>query len=110
MALLFPPAGPWVYDANLPKPQDAGNHTVKSLIEYSSNDITTNANTATALEELYKQLVKFDIIDSLEDLNDRFTVLAPNTNAFVGYNATFKTLIDSQKKKIFKITCCFRKI
>lgn len=102
MALLFPPAGPWVYDANLPKPQDAGNHTVKSLIEYSSNDITTNANTATALEELYKQLVKFDIIDSLEDLNDRFTVLAPNTNAFVGYNATFKTLIDSQKEKFLK--------
>lgn len=102
MALLFPPAGPWVYDATLPKPLDPGNQTIKSLIEYSSKDISTNANTKTALQRLYELLVEFDIIDSLEDLNDRFTVLAPNTNAFTGYNPTFNTLLDSQKEKFLK--------
>ena len=106
MALLFPPAGPWVYDSTLPKPLDSGNHTIKSLIEYSSNDINVNANTKTALGRLYELLVEFDIIDSLEDLNDRFTVLAPNTNAFTddsnGYESTFNTLTNSQKEKVLK--------
>tara|TARA_Y100000591_G_scaffold327914_1_gene353332 strand:+ start:5498 stop:6664 length:1167 start_codon:yes stop_codon:yes gene_type:complete len=102
MTSFFPPAGPWVYDSTLPKPLDPGNHTIKSLIEFSSTDITTNSRTKTALERLHELLIEFNIIDSLEDLNERFTILAPNTNAFTGYNPTFNTLIDSQKEKFLK--------
>ena len=102
MATLFPPAGPWVYDSTLPKPLGGTTTSVKSLLEFSSSDITTNANTATALNTLYSLLVTFGIIDSLDDANKNFTILAPNSAAFALYNSTFSGLTDSQKEKILK--------
>ncbi len=102
MATLFPPAGPWVYDSTLPKPSVAGTNTVKNIIEFSSTDITTNANTATALETLYSLLVQYNIISTLADISTNYTVLAPNSNAFTGYNSVFSTLTDSQKIKFLK--------
>ena len=97
----FPPAGPWVYDSTLPKPS-AGTNTVKNIIEFSRTDITTNANTATALETLYGLLLQYNIINTLSDINTTYTVLAPNSNAFSAYNSVFSTLTTSQKIDLLK--------
>ena len=101
MTTLFPPAGPWVYDSTLPKPT-SGTNTVKNIIEFSSNDITTNVNTKTALETLYTLLVQYNIIDTLDDISNKYTVLAPNSNAFSTYNSTFSGLTDSRKIDFLK--------
>lgn len=97
----FPPAGPWVYDSTLPKPS-AGTNTVKNIIEFSRTDITTNADTATALETLYGLLLQYNIINTLSDINTTYTVLAPNSNAFSAYNSVFSTLTTSQKIDLLK--------
>jgi len=97
----FPPAGPWVYDSTLPKPS-AGTNTVKNIIEFSRTDITTNADTATALETLYGLLLQYNIINTLSDINTTYTVLAPNSNAFSAYNSVFSTLTISQKIDLLK--------
>lgn len=104
MATLFPPAGPWVYDSTLPKPT-AGTNTVKNIIEFSRTDITTTAtpsNYNTALETLYNYLVQYNIIDTLDDINTKYTILAPNSNAFSTYNSTFSGLTDARKIDFLK--------
>ena len=99
----FPPGGPWVYDSTLPKPS-AGTNTVKSIIEFSSTDVNPSSsfNTSTALETLHDLLVQYNIINTLSDINTPYTVLAPNSNAFVEFNSVFSTLTDAQKIDILK--------
>ena len=99
----FPPGGPWVYDSTLPKPS-AGTNTVKSIIEFSSTDVNPSSsfNTSTALETLHDLLVQYNIINTLSDINTPYTVLAPNSNAFVQFNSVFSTLTDAQKIDILK--------
>ena len=99
----FPPGGPWVYDSTLPKPS-AGTNTVKSIIEFSSTDVNPSSsfNTSTALETLHDLLVQYNIINTLSDINTPYTVLAPNSNAFVQFNPTFSALTDTQKIDILK--------
>jgi uncharacterized surface protein with fasciclin (FAS1) repeats len=99
----FPPGGPWVYDSTLPKPS-VGTNTVKSIIEFSSTDVNPSSsfNTSTALETLHDLLVQYNIINTLSDINTPYTVLAPNSNAFVEFNSVFSTLTDAQKIDILK--------
>ena len=99
----FPPGGPWVYDSTLPKPS-AGTNTVKSIIEFSSTDVNPSSsfNTSTALETLHDLLVQYNIINTLSDINTKYTVLAPNSNAFSQFNTVFSTLTDVQKTAILK--------
>jgi len=99
----FTPGGPWVYDSTLPKPS-AGTNTVKSIIEFSSTDVNPSSsfNTSTALETLHDLLVQYNIINTLSDINTPYTVLAPNSNAFVEFNSVFSTLTDAQKIDILK--------
>lgn len=99
----FPPGGPWVYDSVLPKPS-AGTNTVKSIIEFSSTDVNPSSsfNTSTALETLHDLLVQYNIINTLSDISTKYTVLAPNSNAFVQFNSVFSTLTDVQKTDILK--------
>lgn len=101
----FPPGGPWVYDSTLPKPS-YGTNTVKSIIEFSSTDVTIMLGTvnkaSTALEKLHDLLVKYNIINTLSDISTKYTVLAPNSSAFDPLNSTFSTLTDTQKKDTLK--------
>tara|TARA_B110000261_G_scaffold107594_1_gene120525 strand:+ start:175 stop:1344 length:1170 start_codon:yes stop_codon:yes gene_type:complete len=99
----FPPGGPWVYDSVLPKPS-AGTNTVKSIIEFSSTDVkpSSSFDTSTALETLHDLLVQYNIINTLSDISTKYTVLAPNSNAFVQFNSVFSTLTDVQKTDILK--------
>lgn len=97
----FPPGGPWVYDSTLPKPS-AGTNTVKSIIEFSSTDVISSLSfdTSTALETLHDLLVQYNIINTLSDINTQYTVLAPNSDAFL--NSVFSDLTDSQKIDVLK--------
>ena len=84
MTDIFPPAGPWVYDSTLPKPSAKFN-TVKDVIEFSRTEIGTGPTKDTALETFYQLLLKYKILDSLDDISNNYTVVAPNTNAFDSY-------------------------
>jgi len=99
----FPPGGPWVYDSTLPKPS-TGTNTVKGIIEFSSTDVISSSTftASTALETLHDLLVQYNIINTLSDISNKYTVIAPNSNAFVQFNPTFSTLTDAQKIDILK--------
>lgn len=84
MTDIFPPSGPWVYDSTLPKPSAKFN-TVKDVIEFSRTEIGTGPTKDTALETFYQLLLKYKILDSLDDISNNYTVVAPNSNAFDSY-------------------------
>jgi len=84
MTDIFPPAGPWVYDSTLPKPSAKFN-TVKDVIEFSRTEIGTGVSKNTALETLYQLLLKYNVLDDLDDVSKNYTVVAPNSDAFESY-------------------------
>ena len=84
MTDIFPPAGPWVYDSTLPKPSAKFN-TVKDVIEFSRTEIGKGVTKNTALETLYQLLLKYNVLDDLDDVSKNYTVVAPNSDAFESY-------------------------
>lgn len=84
MTDIFPPAGPWVYDTSLPKPSAKFN-TVKDVIEFSRTEIGKGVNKESALETLYQLLLKYKILEDLDDISNNYTVVAPNSDAFEAY-------------------------
>ena len=100
MTDIFPPSGPWVYDTTLPKP-DAKFNSIKDIINLSRTEVGTSVSKTTALETLYQLLLEYKILNTLDDITNNYTVLAPNSNAFSSYSG-YDDLTDDQKVDFLK--------
>ena len=95
MLITVPPAGPWVYDSSLPKPDNLD--SISDLIEFSRSDVGIKKKTY-GLEMFYNLLKQFKLFDNNYGFFNNTTILAPDNKALDRYASTLFKLNKEQKQ------------